>query len=310
LNKKLSNFPVKSGGKGSSNPFGEDVSNAAWRGHLDEIKRVIHQANQSNQSHTNNLRMNMILNQADQRTFTPLMYAAAEGHNDVVCYLIQQGAALTLRDKYGNTALHWGTIFGHVGVVATILSACPQDDIDLENLNGHSAFVIALAKHNCDLVELFLQFGADVNQQLFDSVLGERLSLLHLAVAYNDVKSVIQLIEGGFDLMLSDEQGDNALHWAIREGYFSVANFLVSKCQWLLTAPNQSGETPFDLYSQETTSVTSVASSSTQQSPRTHSVQQFQTPVQETPKITNNVSEFGRISPLLSFRNVPFSMSV
>jgi hypothetical protein len=58
---------------------------------------------------------------------TALFKAAERGHTEVVKLLIERGADVTVKDTfYGATALYWATDKGHSGVVRAILTKSPE----------------------------------------------------------------------------------------------------------------------------------------------------------------------------------------
>ena len=69
----------------------ESLIEAAKRGDLDEVKRLIE----------NGADVNIKDNDGD----TPLHYAASGGHLDVVKFLVENGADVNAKDKYGRTPL-------------------------------------------------------------------------------------------------------------------------------------------------------------------------------------------------------------
>jgi len=49
-------------------------------------------------------------------------YASENGHMEVVCYLLDQGADINARDDYGRTPLYEACREGHLGVVELLVS--------------------------------------------------------------------------------------------------------------------------------------------------------------------------------------------
>lgn len=79
---------------------------------------------------------------------TVLFKAAERGHTEVVKLLIERGADVTVRDTfYGATALSWATEKGHVGVVRAILarSAEGAGDVLMAGVRNGNAEMAAAA---------------------------------------------------------------------------------------------------------------------------------------------------------------------
>ena len=58
--------------------------------------------------------------------WTPLSWAAGNGHEAVVRLLLKKGADATAEDKEGQTALHWAAGSGHEAVVRLLLDKRPD----------------------------------------------------------------------------------------------------------------------------------------------------------------------------------------
>jgi uncharacterized protein len=89
----------------------------------------------------------------------PLILAAQQGRSDVLGYLLQQGADLSLLDQYGNNAL-WAACFANASdCIAQLLQA--GIDIDYQNPSGSTALIYASSSGRYAVVEQLLQAGAD-----------------------------------------------------------------------------------------------------------------------------------------------------
>ena len=96
------------------------------------------------------------VNFADEDGFTPLHFAAQQQHAEVAAMLIDAGADLNARNRFGNTPL-WGALFnvrsGGGEVVRVLLDA--GADPDAENNYGVSARGLASKVGNYDLMRFF-----------------------------------------------------------------------------------------------------------------------------------------------------------
>ncbi|HEX7316248.1 MAG TPA: ankyrin repeat domain-containing protein [Pyrinomonadaceae bacterium] len=83
---------------------------------------------------------------------TALFKAAERGHTEVVKLLIERGADVTVRDTfYGATALYWATDKGHTGVVRAILAKSPDGAGDVLSSGVRSG--------NAEMVSAALETG-------------------------------------------------------------------------------------------------------------------------------------------------------
>jgi ankyrin repeat protein len=96
------------------------------------------------------------VNSADGEGFTPLHFAAQQQHADAAAVLIEAGADIEARNRFGNTPL-WGALFnvrdGDGEVVRTLLAA--GADPDAVNNYGASPRGLASTVANYDLMRFF-----------------------------------------------------------------------------------------------------------------------------------------------------------
>lgn len=139
---------------------------AAQKGHLEIVKHIIE---------------NKLLD-IDCRGWcgsTPLHLAVQEGMYPTVCYLLQQGASITVTDSLGRTALH-----------------------------------LAVWADNAELCSALLRAGADVNAYMNGGI-----APIHLALRYRRVASIDPLVEykaaislltdAGYSVAQCAEKGNN-----------------------------------------------------------------------------------------------------
>ncbi|XP_022222617.1 DNA-binding protein RFXANK isoform X2 [Drosophila obscura] len=85
---------------------------------------------------------------------TPLLLAAAGGHNDIVRYLLEHGAHSSHMDIVGNTALMYSAAGNHPHTCNELLAK----DLDLSstNENGETAYSLAV-EHGSHLAQALLE---------------------------------------------------------------------------------------------------------------------------------------------------------
>ena len=141
---------------------GTPLMAASRTGQLDPVLRLIESG--------------AIVNAADTfQNQTALMWAAAEGHLDVVDALLREGAnpdhrarvnSITSRRNAdhptgGFTALMWAARNGHAAVVRRLVEG--GAGMDLKNGDGASATMIAIYNDRFDIASLLIELGADVD---------------------------------------------------------------------------------------------------------------------------------------------------
>jgi ankyrin repeat protein len=102
------------------------------------------------------------MNQADHRGATPLMYAVANDHTDVVACLLDAGAQVNLADKSdGDTALIQAARSGRLETFQMLLKH-PGVGMDSADLCGETALFHAARRKNPAFVASLLDTGADM----------------------------------------------------------------------------------------------------------------------------------------------------
>eukprot|EP00127_Corallochytrium_limacisporum_P006196 Clim_evm13s221 gene=Clim_evmTU13s221 len=149
---------------------------------------------------------------------TPLHLAASEGHENVIKYLIIQGADPRAEDRWGGTPLDDARRGGHEAVVKYLEDVMPApgpvvNDEGSDKLPGTTMRDRALMRQTADP-------GLDVQ--------AGRIEAYFQAVVRNDVEQM-QVMLDDVDVMVRDSDRRTALHWAAAEGNLGAVKFLVSQ---------------------------------------------------------------------------------
>jgi ankyrin repeat protein len=144
------------------------------------------------------------------------------GSLQVVKYLAEEaGADVQCTGPDGKTALMWAAAEGHVDVVDYLL--CSQDiDIDAKTAKRETALDAACLKGRLEIARLLVAAGARVNSEAINEwgALVSAASGGHLQV----VKYLVE--EAGADVRWADCNGRTALNMAADKGHGDVAEYL------------------------------------------------------------------------------------
>jgi ribosomal protein S18 acetylase RimI-like enzyme len=118
-----------------------------------------------------------------------LIKAAREGYTELVKLLLDAGADIEAKDKYGYTALIRAASNGYTEVVKLLLDA--GADIEAKKENGDTALIRAASNGHTEVVKLLKQYGAidPRKQQIFN----ERTKLMQAKTP--DLKEFYKLLK-------------------------------------------------------------------------------------------------------------------
>ncbi|XP_043909846.1 DNA-binding protein RFXANK [Protopterus annectens] len=128
-----------------------------------------------------------LLNKADERGFTPLMWAAAFGEIAVVRYLLDKGADPSILAMERESALSLASNGGYTDIVTILLEK--GVDINVYDWNGGTPLLYAVRGNHVKCVEALLAHGADLTMEA-DS--GYTPMDLAVALGYKKVQQVIE----------------------------------------------------------------------------------------------------------------------
>jgi hypothetical protein len=103
-----------------------------------------------------------LINAEDKNGFTPMHFAAGQGHKDVAELLIAKGADVNAKSKEGyTTPLHFAALKGSKEVAELLIAK--GADVNAKSKKGYTALHFAAGKGQTEVAELLIAKGADVN---------------------------------------------------------------------------------------------------------------------------------------------------
>jgi len=173
---------------------------------------------------------------------TLLHYASWAGSNEVVEFLISQGADIVSRSENGETPLHFASLSVNVNVIKSLISR--GADVNSKNSDGETPLHYAVRARKKEAVELLLANGADINaidkrcKTPLSTVVENRDGFGRIFPLNSDRKEMI-------NVLFTHGASINNLTEAIAAGDLDTIKSVISSSPQLLNITNKNGgETP------------------------------------------------------------------
>ncbi|XP_063252814.1 ankyrin repeat domain-containing protein 26 isoform X5 [Prinia subflava] len=174
------------------------------------------------------------LNLFDNDNRSPLMKAVQCQQEKCVAILLEHGADPNLADADGNTALHLAVLSGNTTVAGLLLEH--NANIDAQNKEGCTPLILAVSEHHEEIMEFLLKKGADVHAR--DQC--ERTPLM-TAASGGELNLIKVLLRYGADVSHKDTNGWTAEDYAVIHGYSSLSKQLAEYADWENTGEASTG---------------------------------------------------------------------
>ena len=176
----------------------EHICEMAKFGNIDIVKCL----------HKNGVDINKFLYPRSSEAATPLIFAAIEGHVDIVDYLLPfvDINAVDFEDEW--TVLMYACYYGQIDVVDRLLNVegCDVNYRGYSEIIDESALSLAVEMGHHEIVDRLIVHGADIHFQDDDGN-----NLLHLAVQNGDLQMVNHIWLLGLDINQQNFDGDTPL---------------------------------------------------------------------------------------------------
>lgn len=160
----------------------------------------------------------------DNAGWTPLHYAAFEGHSSVVDLLLEVGARMEATDNDGRAPMLLATQEGHLSVVERLIEL--GADVDQKSLDGKTPLRVAALEGHTSVLSALVEAGADVTAKDPDG-----RSTLYLLAIENKLEQVeIILSKSGVKYNLEEDrdlEGRTPLHIASWQGHTAMVELLL-----------------------------------------------------------------------------------
>src|SRR5215472_12847878 len=164
------------------------------------------------------------VNATSKSGFTPLLAAIAGGDADLVELLLKGGANPRAANKAGWTPLHASAAMGDLRSVERLLAMGVAANPRVKGFNNATPLMWAAAQGATDVVRRLVKSGAAVN--VHETFHGATAFIWAASRQPGSPETVRVLLAAGANSRARDEDGDNALRWAVRQGNPEVMRLL------------------------------------------------------------------------------------
>ncbi|KAI6655588.1 Death-associated protein kinase 1-like isoform X2 [Oopsacas minuta] len=149
-----------------------------------------------------------------------LHVSSGYGYIEIVQYLGELNADLSIKDKHGDTPLYWAARHAHLNVVEWLLQH-PAVSVNAKDKAGETPLHVASRYGHINVVSFLCERGASPNLQDKDLETPLHAGTWH---GYTDVVRV--LCAAGASLGIVSIEGETALHVAAVRGYMEIVSIL------------------------------------------------------------------------------------
>ena len=186
----------------------------AWSGVYDEI--LLAARDNRTEQVIDLVRRGMDPNTSDPSGTTLLMFAASNGNDLLLDFLLRNRVNPLKYNKYGDTALAVAALRGHLTIVKRLLEAGADQPGP-----GWTALQYAAFAGHTEVVRLLLTKKPDLDKRA-----PNRQTALMLAARHGHRDVVKLLIEADADMDLTDADGQSAMSLARQSGNTEIADYL------------------------------------------------------------------------------------
>ncbi|HBS86467.1 MAG: hypothetical protein A2W91_19825 [Bacteroidetes bacterium GWF2_38_335] len=163
-----------------------------------------------------------LLEARSPRGSTPLIIAAADGHTDLVKFLIKKGANVNAANNYGNTPLHYAAWKGDLESFRTLSEK--GANMAAKNSRGQNCLQYACMGGNMDIFRYCVDKGMDIMEKSDDGS-----KLIHWAANGGNIELFKHLESKGLEYNALDNDGISPVFWAASSNKLDIVKYLVEE---------------------------------------------------------------------------------
>ncbi|KAG5845807.1 hypothetical protein ANANG_G00143110 [Anguilla anguilla] len=251
--KKIFSFAKKKKGFSPNSSDTGSVLSVGYEIKEKDLSKIHKAASSGDLSKLKQLAKKNDLSQLDKENRTPLHIACANGHVEIVQFLVESKAKLNLCDNQnrsplmkavqcqqercvvtllehnadpnlvdinGNTALHLAALIPSISMAVQLLEH--EANVNAQNKDGCTPLTLAVTENHVEMAEFLLKEGADVNA----ADQGERTSLM-IAACNGQISMVRLLLRYNADVTIKDEKGWTSDDYAVMNGHHACSHLII-----------------------------------------------------------------------------------
>lgn len=163
----------------------------------------------------------VLINEQNNRGYTPLMVALTQGNKEQAFYLIDSSANVQLKDNMKKNALMHGILFLQHELVPLLIEL--TDDVNVQDSLGNTALIYAILSDQVPWVRSLMEKGSSF---IIRNKAGQTPLMLAVRSSHSEMLSVVvQNSQETIDWQ--DQDGNTALILAVSEGNYDDVTLLI-----------------------------------------------------------------------------------